>query len=177
MSESEIDRLYEDNCELLKFLDNNKQVSLKSNVEDNSRKMFLLYAASHFEERLTKSIYNLAKEFNCAEPFIQFINNKAIQRQYHTYFNWDSKNANQLFKLFGDKFKKFMEEKVKSDREFEKAVSAFMELGRLRNEMTHGNIAEFILEKTTDEVYTLYKEGLRFVDTFPNMLREFANTI
>lgn len=38
-----------------------------------------------------------------------------------------------------------------------------MELGRLRNELVHKNFAAFSVEKTPDEIYSLYLKANDFI--------------
>jgi hypothetical protein len=38
--------------------------------------------------------------------------------------------------------------------------------------LVHENFASFTLEKTADDIYAAYKNGLHFVDVMPRLLRE-----
>jgi hypothetical protein len=42
-----------------------------------------------------------------------FVRNKAISRQYHTWFRWEDNNANYFFGLFGTDFRIEMSKRVK----------------------------------------------------------------
>jgi RiboL-PSP-HEPN len=102
------------------------------------------------------------------------VKNKALARQYHTFFNWDARNANSFFGLFGGDFKDFMTAKVEDDSTLEAGIKAFLQLGDSRNELVHENFATFALDKTAEEIYELYKKALRFVEVFPMTLSEFC---
>lgn len=55
------------------------------------------------------AIYETSKK-TCPLPIAEFIRNKAIERQYHTYFNWKENKAtsiNGFWGLWGDEFKNF----------------------------------------------------------------------
>ena len=86
------------------------------------------------------------------------------QRQYHTYFDWDEKNANKFFSLFGSDFKDKISKKVEADEELTNSIIAFLELGSIRNKLAHLNFANYPLDKTADEIYNLYKNAKTFVD-------------
>ena len=104
------------------------------------------------------------------------IQSKAIDRQYHTYFNWKTaKNANSFFALFGSDFSEFMEAEVKQNSELDSAVKAFLDLGRDRNNVVHVDFATNAAAKTVDEVYDAYQTALQFVDAMPVKYREFAS--
>jgi RiboL-PSP-HEPN len=99
------------------------------------------------------------------------VRNKAVARQYHTWFNWCDNNANQFFGLFGAEFKAQMSELVKGSEEMQRSVRAFLELGNERNRLVHQDFATFSMEKTLDEIYRLYQSALMFVDALPTELR------
>jgi hypothetical protein len=94
-----------------------------------------------------------------------FVVNKAISRQYHTWFAWTGSNANQFFALFGPDFKQTMINKIKKSDQLQNSIRAFLELGGERNKLVHQNYAVFQLEKTLDEIYQLYQSANEFVET------------
>ena len=61
-----------------------------------------------------------------------------------------------------------------NDSALSHAVKSFLELGRLRNELTHMNFANYPLDKTVAEIYALYQEANVFVETFLTNLRDFV---
>lgn len=119
-------------------------------------------------------ILEFAKNKSSDGLICHFIKNKAISRQYHTYFDWnqtnEKKNANRFYSLFGNGFKTKCEQKVKDDKELEKSVIAFIELGIERNKLIHTNLAASTTEKTLEEYYDLYKKSLTFLDFIENQL-------
>ena len=66
-----------------------------------------------------------------------------------------------------------MKRRVKGDQDFDESVKAFLEIGNLRNQMVHRNYADFQLNNTVEEVYSLYTRAGRFVDEFPDAIRQF----
>jgi len=105
----------------------------------------------------------------------EFIKNKAITRQYHTYFHWDSRNANAFFGLFGESFKVFMKQKVDDDPNLDSAIKAFMSIGLERNRLVHQDFGNFVLEKTAADIYEQYRIALKFVEAVPKCIEEFCN--
>ncbi|MDI6797732.1 MAG: HEPN domain-containing protein, partial [Desulfatibacillaceae bacterium] len=102
-----------------------------------------------------------------------FFKNKAVNRQYHTWFDWEANNANKFFSLFGSKFKDFMKYKVNNDSKLSDSISAFLELGNYRNQLVHQDFSSFPLEKTSKEIYQLYFKAFCFVNRFPELIKEF----
>ncbi len=146
--------------------------SLAIAAADNFRKALVLASASYFEHRISSCVLEFVQE--CAKGndlVVGFVKNKAISRQYHTWFKWDDSNANQFFGLFGSSFKQAMTERVKASEELRLSIRAFLEVGNERNKLVHQDFASFPLEKTLDEIYSLYRQSLLFVDGLAAYLR------
>ena len=173
-SDNIVDHLFHEHLSLVEFLANSGEISLRYNVEDNFRKTLLVAGASYIEANLSDRLIRLfAETTNAPEPLVEFFRNKAIARQYHTFFNWDGRNANAFFGLFGTRFREFMGERVSGDSNLDSCIRAFLELGSLRNQLVHQNFSIFPLEKTVDEIYDLYQRALIFVEEFQNAFGEF----
>jgi len=175
MSKEAIERLYRDTEELLAYLEEQRKVSLKNTVEKEFPKTLLLAAASYFETMIKETLTAFFQEY-ARDPLTHFVSNRAIERQYHTYFNWSAKNANQFFGLFGEGFKTFMAAEVKQNQQLGEAIQAFITLGDLRNQLVHQNFVSFTLQKTAKEIFALYTNALFFVETFPLKLREYIES-
>ncbi|CAL9311964.1 hypothetical protein SUDANB135_04865 [Streptomyces sp. SudanB135_2055] len=102
---------------------------------------------------------------------VELVEQKAIRRQYHTLFDWDTTNAGRFWGLFGNEYKVGMKKHCQQDMQLAQSIRAFLEVGSLRNRMVHNNYASFILEKTLDEVYDLYRTGDGFVSRLPDLLK------
>jgi hypothetical protein len=168
-----VDRLHEEFTALIALLDAQGEPSLRTSVEENFRKSLLLAAASYFEYKMALCVMTFAEEIAGAGGMLsEFIRIKGVERQYHTWFSWKENNATSFWGLFGAEFKSFMKERLKGDGRLESAISGFMEIGRDRNRLVHENFASFSLEKTSDDIYAAYKNGLRFVEEMPALLRD-----
>lgn len=147
--------------------------SLVSTADDCFRKLLLLSAASHFERVITETILTFVAERSPKNPcVVEFVRRKGLTRQYHALFSWDdAKNgAMPFFALFGDAFKTQMKARLKDDTELDAGVAAFIELGGDRNRLIHQDLAQFVLEKTADEIFALYERAVRFPDALPSLL-------
>lgn len=167
-----VDRLYEESSFVITALGDGEP-SLVVAASDNFRKALVLAAASYFEHRISACVLDFVHErANGNGLVVGFVKNKAIARQYHTWFKWDEGNANQFFGLFGSSFKQMMIERIKASDDLRTSIRAFLEVGNERNKLVHQDFASFSLEKTMDEIYGLYKQALLFVDELGKYLRE-----
>lgn len=168
-----VEILNEEYKSIVGFLNDSAQPSLSSDVNKYFKKVIALSAASYFEHSIQEILVSfISQESNNNSKVINFFKKKAIGMQYHTYFDWGEKdnpdkpgkNANVFFALFGDDFKKQVAEEIKSDEKLEISMKAFIEVGHLRNILVHSNFAAYNLDnKTTEEIFDLYKTGLPFV--------------
>src|SRR5436190_4771399 len=116
MADTIVDRLHAEFNALVTYLDAGAQPSLRNTAEETFRKALLISAASYFESQLTDTLISFARHStHPATPIPEFIRNKALTRQFHTLFNWEAKNANQFFGLFGEGFRAYMQALIKSD--------------------------------------------------------------
>ena len=172
-SPTPIDRLFDEFSAVICALQVIPEVSLQVAAADNFRKALLLAAASYFEHRVCTCVIDFVRECSAGSAMVEsFVRNKAISRQYHTWFDWDKTNANQFFSLFGGDFKLTMTSKIKGSESLRSSVRAFLEIGNERNKLIHQDYATFSMEKTLDEIYRIYKEALQFIEALPIALRE-----
>ena len=165
MTVTKIDTMYTDFNGLNSYLSDEGEVSYALLMEDYSRKILLLSAASYFESIfISKLIDFFEKRTDDKKAISNFIKNKALKRQYHTLFTWNRRNANSFFALFGEDFKKYIQEKLNMDADLEASIKSFLELGNERNRMVHNDFSAYYLEKSEAEIYDLYKKSLKFVN-------------
>lgn len=164
MSETIIDRLYKDFFELITFLDQAGEVSLRIVADSTFKKTLALSAASYFEDEIRRILLDMVEKKSNSDAILSnFVKNKAIARQYHSFFQWKEKNANSFWGLFGDEFRDEVKRDVRENDALSDSIKSFLELGDLRNELAHLNFANFILDKTADEVFSMYKNALIFI--------------
>ncbi len=169
-----IDVLYQEFLEIISFLNTSQEPSLCGHTNRSFTKMLALSIGSYFEYEVQQMLIEFvgSKTQNDVRV-INFLRKKAIIMQYHTYFNWGEKdridkpgkNANSFFALFGEDFKNSVNDDIKSSPELDESVKAFIELGHIRNILVHSNFAAYSFDnKTTDELYNLYKKAVGFLD-------------
>ena len=163
--------------ELAQLLDSDaSSYSLKMGLDSSFAKTLVVSAASYFEARLTDSLVELYSErTNQAEALVYFVHSLAIDRRYFQWFDWSSNNANSFFGKFGGDFRSFMSDKVRNDESLQDSIGAFLELENLRNSLVHGNYAVFQLNRSVDDILSLYERAIRFVEGFPDEIRGYLN--
>lgn len=170
-----IDTLYQEFKGIAELLERGGEISLRSAADNTFRKVLLLSAASFFEDRITTEIVSFCTERAGRDEMVaSFVKNKAISRQYHTLFDWDKRNANKFFGLFGEGFLEFMKAEVDGSEDLRTAIEAFLVIGDERNRLVHTNFAALVMEKTADEIYQLYQQALRFVVGLSETLRKYG---
>lgn len=175
--ETPVDELYQNFQELIAGIDP-KEVSLRGTVQVNFAKSLLLAAASYFEEQVKSQILDFVRFSSSNNKLVvEFVQNKAIGRQYHSLFDWDAKNANKFFSFFGRDFQQEMHQFVQNDRGYADAIEAFLAIGRERNRLVHQNYAQISLEQTVEEIYYSYKIALQFVDSIDSHLGRISADI
>src|SRR5258706_3460370 len=127
MSGTVVDRLYNEFRDLVAYLDQGAELSLRSTADENFRKALLLAAASYFERKVCDDIVVFVENMSFKNQLVsEFVKKKAVSRQYHTFFDWESRNASTFFGLFGDAFKTFMRNELKVDLHLDRCATAFI---------------------------------------------------
>ena len=175
MARTVIDVMYQDFSGLLALLQKAGEVSLQSTVDSTFKKTLALSAASFFEDEIRRILLETVSDRSGNDELVRnFLKNKAIERQYHSYFQWRGNNANSFFGLFGEAFRDSASQDVRNDASLADAIKAFLELGNTRNELAHLNFANFALDMTAEEVYQKYQTAYRFVDYLESKLKQFG---
>lgn len=146
------------------FWNKKGEPSYKSLVDNTFKKTLAISAASFFEEEVRRILTQMVSDRASADDLVlNFLKNKAITQQYHTYFNWKGANANQFLGLFGEAFLNSVAQDIKENPDLAEAIKVFIEIGRARNEIVHMNFASFVFDMTALEVYQKYQLGMKFV--------------
>ena len=173
---STVDQIYRDVTGLFEFLQHQKQQEFLKLVDNNFRKLLLISAASYFEKQLSDSVIRLAESVTSNDHVIvNLIRKAAVERQYHTWFAWDGRNANKFFSIFGDNFKNYAQNELKDNQTMNRSIRDFIEIGRERNRMLHEDFSSFFMEKTFDEIKDLYLSAKEFVDWFPRVMKKYLD--
>ncbi len=175
MERTVIDQMVDDHGELARHLLEAGQPSLLNNSDAAFRKSLTLAAASSFESQVKAHLLAFVSARSSSDALtIAFVKNKALERQYHTLFEWKGTSANSFFGLFGAGFRQHMAARTKADKTLDDSIRAFLELGNLRNEIAHQDFVSYPMEKTVTDVYDLYKRARMFVDGLPSFLAGYV---
>jgi hypothetical protein len=141
------------------------ELTLQNWAQENFRRVLVLTMANYLENEITNLLMDFSRAKSGNVLIHSFIKNKAIERQYYTYFNWkEGRDANQFFSLFGKDFLKQASSEVKSNAELDEAIKAFLEIGRTRNILMHEILHVVdIGNKTAKEFYELFNRSLIFI--------------
>lgn len=175
---SAVDNIYRDFQDVAEILRQKDEFSLQISIENNLQKTLLLSAASYFEHNLTKEVEDFVSKMSSGNSMIvSLVRAKAISRQYHTWFDWNSNNANNFFSLFGQKFKEHMKKIIDADAKLDMSIKDFMEIGRYRNLLVHSNYASYSIDKTPNEIHMQYLSAQVFVNVVGIELGKCAEII
>jgi hypothetical protein len=175
MERTIIDSLYSDFSSLLTFLGEKGEPSFQSFVDSTFKKTLVVFIGSLFEDKIREILLNMVDDRSANDDLVRnFLRNKAIERQYHSYFNWKDGNAKQFFGLFGEKFKDSAVQDVKNNQKLDEAIRVFLELGNKRNELSHINPENFVTDLTTEEIYQKYKIACNFIGYLELKLHNFG---
>src|SRR5262245_33977548 len=104
-----VDKLYGEYLAMVQMMDQYGAVSFRNTLNDNFRKTLLLCAASHFGFKITSDVVMFCQEIAGGNSLVpSLVKNKAVSRQYHTWFDWKTRNANTFYSMFGEDFKAHM---------------------------------------------------------------------
>jgi hypothetical protein len=94
MAQTIIDKLYSDNASALEYLLHAKEISMYSDLDDKLKKVLVMSAASFFETELRSIIEAfVSKESKANAAVVALVKNKALERQFHTFFSWKERNG------------------------------------------------------------------------------------
>lgn len=158
---------------IIDYLRDNDEISLQIEAESNLRKVLVVSAASYFEDQVKLHLREFIAE--CSQGNARIVNifdDKIVERQYHTLFDWKGTKANTFYGMFGQEFAEMMKRIVRESELIDSQVRAFLELGLLRNQMVHQNFASYYFDKTMEEIIASYQLGRQFVDSLPIWLRQ-----
>lgn len=150
----------EDAKKIKEILFDSSELSLGVAFEGIMQKYFALSVSSSFEHRIVNAILKYAELHSDKMKYnYNLIRTKAVKRQYHTYFNWEQKNANSFFALFGYECRETYIREKKENENLRNGELSFLELGRLRNELVHFDFITYPFPLTMEEIKGKYESA------------------
>lgn len=171
---NDVDRIYGELRSVSTLLEAQGQISDRVAFNELSAKTIVLCAASYFEREIGRMLIGVARQTGSKDVFCNFLDKQALERKFHTLFDWNRNNANAFFALFGTGTKEKLAEMVKHDAAIEEAIREFLFLNATRNQLVHGNFAAVQAPTTLDEGYAKFNKALAFLVWLPDRLREAA---
>lgn len=185
-TEDPITIYFRDQSQIIDGLYERGELSLAQTAQNIFSKSLVLIAASFLESQLRDIVESAISARTNADTYITtFCRRKGIERQYHTWFDWKTKNANTFFGLFGDDAKARLKSILDTEEDVEKCITDFMFIGSARNEIAHLNILTFPFNETAENVFARIESARGFPKlvervllptTFPSPSAAFPNT-
>ena len=79
--------------------------------------------------------------------------------------------------MFGVAFADRMKYIIRSNEDLADGIEDFIEIGRERNRLVHQNFVNYRMEKTSKEIYQTYVGARRFIEWFPEVLRNYGSRL
>jgi hypothetical protein len=167
-----IDLLIERHDAVLNFLRESNETSMALDFEDSYKKLLVLTCSSLFESLLINSIYDFAKNSSDDARIAELVRNKALSRQYHTFFDWDKTNVNKFLGVFGEGYKQDVVENLNINESLMQGMRDFLQIGALRNRLVHGNLVEASPDLTVLEIKEKFYSAWVFLEYLSGTLEK-----
>jgi hypothetical protein len=155
--------MLDDHNQLIAILESAGHISLAQSVRSTFARVFLLAAASLYEHRITEALLKYCDSKTAGDTCLRaLLLNRAVKRQYHTFFEWDNRKAGPFFSLMGDAHGKTLRNEFTAEPK-KVSLDAFLEVGFLRNCLVHQNFSTYSLEKNVHEVAGLCEAAEAFL--------------
>ena len=131
-------------------------------------KSALIGIGSFFEREFMDIVETRSRESANTSWVAHLIRKKALDRQFHTFFDFKGLTFGPLFGMFGDDFKTKFKEKTSSE-EGEACSKAFLALCAERNVIAH-NFWTAPVNRTQQELESSYLQAKPFLPLFATLL-------
>jgi hypothetical protein len=159
----------------LKHLESISNLEELNNLMKLQTKISILTVSTAIEQRLMILLKELLNPLKREETSI-FIYKQALERKFHTLFNFKENHLNYFFGLFGIPMKEFLKKKAELDEEFKKSTSSIMTLLSKRNLLAHEIFYLTSIDLTMTEVLELSESAEIFFSKFPVYFTEFYSS-
>lgn len=127
-------------------------------------RLILVGGASAYEQQLSSIVLRFASKFSGGDVRLtEFVRVAAVERKYHTWFDWDKSNVNKFLGMFGDDFKSAGIKEIEKDSTLKEASRSFVALGQARNLIVHGDMLSASISYSSQEAIDLVGRAGAFV--------------
>lgn len=158
-----ISTIFDDLLEIEQKLISIGDISLANTHSSNATKALVISTASYHEYCIISEINFLAQRSNDVRV-TEFIKLKALSRQYHSLFDWDTANANKFFSNFGETVLAEYKIRIAADISLKESTKAFLEIGSIRNKIVHNDYITANIQKTLKEIYRIAINCEKFIE-------------
>lgn len=171
MADSIIVQKYDHYQTMRQILLDNGEVSDAVELEDIFIRVLIVSSASQFEKEISDALCTFVTNASRNNAYlVSFLKNKAIARQYHSYFDWTGNNTNHFWSLFGGEVKKVIKEELDSNASLKEAERAFLSLGNKRNLLVHNDFITFCMQDSVNDVMQEYHSAKKFINYLTSKL-------
>ncbi len=171
---SDVERVHTELMSLRETIRATESLSDINAFEAFASKALLLAAASYFEKQVCAGILDCARAIFITPPILTFIEKQALERKFHTMFDWKHSNINKFLSLFGSDCKKQVEKLIASDDALTAAMADFIYVNSQRNLLVHNNFASYNLDASLDDIWAKFVSAQRLTDWLPPKLLELS---
>ena len=153
------------------------RADLSISYSNTFAKTFTLLCCSYFESEITRILKTFIENNSLHSGVKELLIRKALKRQYHTLFDWNTESIEHFLGLFGDDFRKDVKNRLRDNDAVVNAIKNFMRLGKYRNEITHQNIISYTYDQTPSDVLYMFKNALNMLEFFEEIFEINNNGI
>lgn len=175
MIEIEVERIFKEIQAIEAVLLKNPEPSDIDSFRNSSSKHLLMASASYFERLVCDTIIHHCQSKAPSDTVVNFIQKQALDRKYHTLFDWRANNVNQFFRLFGTGFSNWISNNIQD--EISEGIKEFIYIGSMRNQLVHNNYATFNIDDTYNDIWNKFQKALRFVEWLPEQFTLYDNEV
>ena len=149
-----------------KALSREPSLDQMASYEEFASKTLLIAAAGQHEREIIKLLTDMPKHHNSPIFLSEFIAKQALNRKYHSLFDWNSKKINSFAGLFGIQMKNTIIDLCKEKQ----CTKDFFFIGSERNRIVHKGLATESLDKTFLEIWEKYQSSCQFITLLKTVL-------
>ena len=171
--ESYVERLWNNLADLEQSIPE-EDVILLVNTRSAFAKAMILAAGNWLERRTLHALADFTASSSNKQTLVFFVRAGAIDRKFHTLFNWKSGTVNYFLGKFGKDFKEKVLEASGENDNVQRASHDFMNLVAERNKLAHSSQIGDEAQFTASDVRTMFYNAAGWVSWIGRFLVDEA---